>query len=153
MKKLLVLVMLALSVCCTAFAYHTPNREELNTIQSVFGGYYNDIRSDDFLCYIGLNDDGSVSFYYKDKEHYIKEPNLQVDFNDGLSIVFYGNCSYEGCDFQGWRVCFNRSNYQSRVTYGEDFNITLLKNRPKEEIVKGDVSTLFYTESYAAVKI
>lgn len=156
MKKIFLLVMLALSICCTAFAGHTPNREELNQIQTLFSGYYFNDKGKDITNYLEIDDTGIITFMHKGKYHTIKEPNLQVDFNNGISITFKGNCSENGCDFQGWDVSVSPLGYQSRRTPGIAFSLLLMKPKDisniKPEEIK-DVSDVFFEESYVVRKM
>ena len=102
MKKIFLLVMLALSICCTAFAGHTPSTEELYKIQQTFSGYHY-ARDPDILKKYGLikltfNDDNSVEFVFKGVKHTLKQPNLQVDYNNGFTVDAFGKCVEPDCN-------------------------------------------------------
>lgn len=104
MKRILLLVMLALTICCTAFAGHTPSTEELYKIQQTFSGYHYaqdpDILKKYGLIKLTFNDDNSVEFLFKNKEHIIEPANITVDYNNGFNVSVDGKCIEPDCTAQ-----------------------------------------------------
>ena len=152
MKKLLILLVLVFSVFNTAFAGHTPNREELNEVQQTFSGFYFDMKGKKIVNYLKINDSGLIEFKHNGVLHLIRNPELEVDYNDGLSISFNGNCSKEGCDFQGWNISMSPLGYD-RFSHGYSYSLVLLRFKENVDATQvTDPSELFDRESYVIVK-
>lgn len=155
MKKLLILLVLVFSVFSTAFAYHTPNQKELNDIHRIFGGFYLDDKEKEPANWLMFDNDGSITFMHKGVYHEIKEPNLQVDFNDGYRISFNGNCSKPDCGFQGWNVYLSFMQTQ-RKRSGFAYSLNLSRFKTLEEIKRENITDIeksIVEESYIIRKI
>lgn len=97
MKKVLSLVILALFICCTAFAYHAPDRDEFFRVQSTLSGDYYDTEGKLGTISLSFNDDNSVDFRFKDVKHKLTNAKIEVDYNKKYSVRVTGNCSDKDC--------------------------------------------------------
>ena len=144
--------MLVFSVFNTAFAGHTPNREELNEVQRIFSGFYFDKKGKEIVNYLKIHDSGLIEFKHNGVLHLIRNPELEVDYNDGINITFKGNCSDKGCDFQNWNVSFNPISY-NRFSHGYSFSLVLLRFKENVDATQvTDPSELFDRDGYVVVK-
>ena len=102
MRKFFLAVMLVFSVFNTAFAFHTPDREELNKAQQFFNGSYFaqdvDLIERYGLINVRLNDDNSAEIYIEGEKHKISPSNVQVGYDTGFAVDVFGKCVEPDCD-------------------------------------------------------
>ena len=102
MKRILLLVMLALTICPNVFAAHTPDKDELIKVQQTFSGYHYAQDPDELkkfgLINLRFEDDYSVEFVFNGVKHIIKQSNLEVDYNNGFTASVFGKCVEPNCN-------------------------------------------------------
>ena len=102
MRKFFLAVMLVFSVFSTAFAEHTPDREELNKAQQFFNGSYfaqdADLIERYGLINVSLNDDNSAEIYIEGEKHKVNPSNLQVGYDNGFTAYVFGKCVEPDCN-------------------------------------------------------
>lgn len=101
MKKIFLLVMLALSICSSCLAMQTPCKEDLKEVQKTFGGIYF-AQEPELIDKYGVIDlrfyDNSAEIYFEGEKHVINPSNLQIDYNNGFTAHVFGKCTEPNCD-------------------------------------------------------
>ena len=102
MRKFFLAVILVFSVFSTAFAEHTPDREEINKAQQFFNGSYfaqdADLIERYGLINVSLNDDNSAEIYIEGEKHKISPSNVQVGYDTGFAVDVFGKCVEPDCN-------------------------------------------------------
>ena len=135
MKRILLLAMLALTICSSCFAYHIPDREELNRVQSVFSGYYLDKKLKGVTEDISFNDNGNVWFGEGSDYHLIRNANVEVDFNNHFTVKVTGDCAYPDCNVKSLEVIIASLGYSSAVNM-QSYSVTVIKTLKNNEVVR-----------------
>lgn len=117
LKKILVLVMLAMTICSVGFAWHPADGEEFREAQKTYAGAYYEANKSvkkGTMIMVSFKENRNVTFTLDGKWHTINSKCVEVDYNEGLNVLFEGSCLEKGHDGEAFRVRMSESRLISR---------------------------------------